>query len=121
MQTSTEHHKRLGVGWVFPGPPAAGPQDAVEFACIPFLASPGGALQPMFEVQADQRRQFTQLADSHPLDARGSSSGPTASTTQPGKPASVPARRRATRTVSRGPPAGWRSVGQIQSAHHPQR
>jgi len=67
--TSTEHHERLSIGWVFPAAPATGPQDAVEFACIPFIESPDGALQPMFEVQADQRRHFAQLADSHGLDA----------------------------------------------------
>ena len=69
VRTSTEHHERLGIGWVFPGAPATGPQDAVELACIPFIEPPGGALQPMFEIQADRRRQFAQLADSHELDA----------------------------------------------------
>src|SRR6266702_4263583 len=59
--TSTEHHERLGVGWVFPGAPA-GSHEAVELACVPFLDGPGGGLQPMFEVQAGQRRQFAQLA-----------------------------------------------------------
>jgi hypothetical protein len=67
--TSTEHHERLGVGWVFSGAPAAGLQEAVELACVPFIEGPGGSLQPMFEVQAGQRQQFAQLADSHGLDA----------------------------------------------------
>jgi hypothetical protein len=67
--TSTEHHQRLGIGWVFPGAPVTGRHDAVEFACVPFVESSGGALQPMFEVQADRRRQSDQLADSHDLDA----------------------------------------------------
>jgi hypothetical protein len=66
--TSTEHHERLGVGWVFPGAPAAGPQEAAEVACIPFIEGPGGTLQPMFEAQDSQRRQFAQLAGSHGLD-----------------------------------------------------
>jgi hypothetical protein len=66
--TSTEHHERLGVGWVFPGAPATGPQEAVELACVPFIELPGGTLRPMFEAQAGQRRQFAQLADSHGLD-----------------------------------------------------
>lgn len=65
--TSTEHHEHLTIGWVFPGPPVTGPQDAVEFACIPVIESAGGTLQPMFENQADQRRQITQLADSYKL------------------------------------------------------
>jgi hypothetical protein len=68
VRTPTEHHGRLGVGWVFPGAPATGRCEAVELACVPFVESPGEALQPMFEVQADQRRQFAQLADSHSLD-----------------------------------------------------
>jgi hypothetical protein len=62
--TSTSEHTRPAIGWIFPGPPAAGPQDAVEIACVPFIESPGGSLQPMFEAQADQRWQFAQLADS---------------------------------------------------------
>lgn len=67
--TSTEHHERLGVGWVFSAAPAAGLQEAVELACVPFIEGPGGSLQPMFEVQAGQRQQFAQLAGSHGLDA----------------------------------------------------
>jgi hypothetical protein len=66
--TSAEEHKRLDIGWVFPGAPATVPQDAVQVACVPFIEGPGGSLQPLFEVQASQRRQFAQLADSHNLD-----------------------------------------------------
>jgi hypothetical protein len=66
--TSTEQHKRLGIGWIFPGTPAAGPREVVELACIPFIASIDGTLQPMYEVQADQRQQFTQLADDRGLN-----------------------------------------------------
>ena len=66
--TSTEHHIRLDIGWGFGGAPATGPQEAVEFACVPLIEGPGGSLLPMFEVQAGQRRQFAQLADSHGLD-----------------------------------------------------
>jgi hypothetical protein len=58
-----------GIGWVFPGVPATAQQDAVEFACVPFIESPGGALRPMFEIQAGQQRQYAQLADNHELDA----------------------------------------------------
>jgi hypothetical protein len=68
VRMSTEHHERPGVGWIFPGSPATGERDAVEVACVPFLESPGGALRPMFEVQAEQRRQFAKLADSHELE-----------------------------------------------------
>src|SRR5215469_566426 len=38
--TSTEHHERLSIGWVFPAAPATGPQDAVELACIPIHRVP---------------------------------------------------------------------------------
>lgn len=62
----TEHHQRLGIGWVFPSAPATGGHAAVEFACVPFIESPAGALLPLFEVGADQRQQF---ADSHGRDA----------------------------------------------------
>ncbi len=66
--TSTEHHIRLDLGWVFGGAPATGPREPVEFACVPFIEGPGGSLVPMFEVQAGQRRQFAQLGDSRGLD-----------------------------------------------------
>src|SRR5215467_7720649 len=56
--TSTEHHQRLDIGWVFADVPTTGQQDATEFACIPFLESPDGQLRPMLEVQADQRGQY---------------------------------------------------------------
>jgi len=60
--TSTERHERIDTGWVFPGTPATESQDAVEVACVPFIETADGSLQPMFEVQADQRLQFSQLA-----------------------------------------------------------
>ena len=66
--TSTEHHIRMDIGWVFGGARATGPQEAVEFACVPLIEGRGGSLVPMFEVQAGQRRQFAQLADSHGVD-----------------------------------------------------
>src|SRR5260370_41397677 len=46
--TSTEHHERLGVGWVFPGAPATRPQQAVELACVSFIELPGRPLRPTF-------------------------------------------------------------------------
>ena len=66
--TSTEHHapgRRLGLSRR--SRRRAAP--AVELACVPFIEGPGGTLQPMFEVQAGQRRQFALLAGSHGLDA----------------------------------------------------
>jgi hypothetical protein len=54
--TSTKQHKHLGIGWVFPDTPATGQCEAAELACIPFIESPDGTLQPMYEVQVDQRQ-----------------------------------------------------------------
>jgi hypothetical protein len=50
--TPTGHHQHPGIGWVFSGGPATGPQEAVDLACVPFIESPGGSLQPLFEAQA---------------------------------------------------------------------
>jgi len=61
MCTSTQRHERIDIGWIFPGPRAAQPQDAIEFACVPLMETNDG-LQPMFEVQADRRLEFGQLA-----------------------------------------------------------
>jgi hypothetical protein len=68
VRAPTEHHQRVGIGWVFPDASSTGQQDATEVACIPFIESPGGRLRPLFEVHAGQQRQFTQLAGNHGLD-----------------------------------------------------
>jgi hypothetical protein len=65
--TPTGRHERIDTGWVFPAPGPAGPQDAVEIACVPLISTAEG-LQPMFEAQADQRQAFGQLAASHGMD-----------------------------------------------------
>ena len=69
VRMSTEQGERLGIGWVFPGTAATGPPDAVEFACVPVIESPGGALQPVFEIPAGQRRRAAQLPDRYEPDA----------------------------------------------------
>lgn len=66
--TSIERHERIDTGWVFPGTPATESQDAVEAACVPFIETADGSLQPVFEAQADQRLQFAPLAESRGLD-----------------------------------------------------
>jgi hypothetical protein len=66
--TFIDGHTRVAIGWVFPGAPAAGPREAVELACVPFIKSPGGSLQPMYRAHASQHRQAAQLTDSHGLD-----------------------------------------------------
>jgi hypothetical protein len=86
--TSTERHERIDTGWVFPGTPATESQDAVEVACVPFIETADGSLQPMFEAQADQRLQFARQAESRGWTTR-SSSGLSANTSRP--PARTPA------------------------------
>ena len=66
--TSTERRERIGTGWVFPGTPATESQDAIELACVPFIETADGSLQPMFEAQADQHLQFARQAESRGLD-----------------------------------------------------
>jgi hypothetical protein len=67
LWTSTEPHQRLGFGWLFPGTPVTELQEAAELACMPLTEACGG-LQLMYEVQAEQRAQFAQLADGCGLD-----------------------------------------------------
>jgi hypothetical protein len=66
--TSTQHHKCLGIGWIFPGTPATGPRQAAELACMPFIELSGALPQFMDEVQAKQCMQFGQLAAGRGLD-----------------------------------------------------
>jgi Bacterial EndoU nuclease len=57
--TSTERHARLACGWIF----ATTAEDAGrEFLCVPLVAMDDGSLRSMFELQADQRAEFEQLA-----------------------------------------------------------
>src|SRR5580693_509683 len=67
LWTSTERHRRVGAGWLFPGPEAAEPQEAVELACVPLIETADGQ-RPMFEVQADERVEFAQASAAHGLD-----------------------------------------------------
>jgi hypothetical protein len=66
--TSTERHPRLETGWIFPGTSAVPPMEAIEFLCVPFIQAADGSLQSMFELLADQRQEFDQLAKSRAVD-----------------------------------------------------
>ena len=67
LWTSSEHHMRLGTGWISPCTPPTALQEAAELACTPFIESPGRLLQLMYEVQAERCAQFAQLAYSRGL------------------------------------------------------
>jgi hypothetical protein len=90
--TSTERHGRIDTGWAFPGTPATESQDAVEFACVPFIEVADRSLQPMFEVQADQRLQFGQQAESHGLGYTLIQRPSATTSRHPDRPARAPAR-----------------------------
>jgi hypothetical protein len=68
--TSTSRHPRVDIGWVFPGSPAAGTDTEHEILCIPTLLADDGTPQHMFEVQANQRQDFEELAASGSFDSR---------------------------------------------------
>jgi len=60
--TCTDQHPRITTGWVFPGEPATATDPALEFICVPLVRAGDGTLQPLFELHADQRREFDELA-----------------------------------------------------------
>ncbi len=105
--TSTIRHPRVDIGWVFPGSPATGTDAAQEILAIPTLIADDGTLQHMFEVQADQRQQFEQLAASGALDSHQVITAlprdyqPAAGTAEPASDAS------AARTGGTSNPGGW--------------
>ena len=67
--TSTARHPRLATGWIFPGTRATTVAPDVEFICIPHIEAEDGTLQNMFELQADLRQEFEQLAADGALDS----------------------------------------------------
>ena len=74
--TSTRRHARVTTGWVFPGRPATATDPAVELICVPLIRADDGTLRPLFEVQADQRRDVDQFAASGIFDRRAVVSAP---------------------------------------------
>jgi hypothetical protein len=67
--TSTDRHPRLATGWIFPGMPATATDPEVEYLCVPHIQTSDGTLHNMFELQADQRQEFEQLAASGAFDS----------------------------------------------------
>lgn len=65
--TSTQRHPRIAAGWIFTAPQDKWPGDT-EILCVPFVQGDDGALQPMFELLADQRQELKELASSGKLD-----------------------------------------------------
>ena len=105
--TSTSHRPRVDIGWVFAGGPAARTDTAHEILCIPTLIAEDGTLQHMFEVQADQRQQFEQLAASGAFDSHQVITAPRRDyrqTAGAGQPASD---SRAPRAEGAGSPGDW--------------
>ena len=70
-RTKTERHERINIGWIFRSPPGAGaePMDNFELLCVPVVDADDGSPKPLFEVLADQRQDFEQLAASGTLDS----------------------------------------------------
>lgn len=67
--TSTARHQRLATGWIFPGTNATAHDPEIELLCVPHIRTGNGTLQNMFELQADQRHEFEQLATDGALDS----------------------------------------------------
>jgi len=42
--------------------------EAIEFLCVPFIQAADGSVQSMFELLADQRQEFDQMAKSRAVD-----------------------------------------------------
>ncbi|HEV2373220.1 MAG TPA: hypothetical protein VGS19_13725 [Streptosporangiaceae bacterium] len=51
---TTERHTRVQIGWFFAAEQSRDAEVA-DLLCVPLIDTGNGALQPMFEVQADQR------------------------------------------------------------------
>lgn len=67
--TSTAWEPRMATGWIFPhiAPTAANPD--IEYICVPHVLTGDGTLQNIFELQAEQRHEFEQLAADNALDS----------------------------------------------------
>jgi hypothetical protein len=66
--TTTRQHARVSIGWIFRGEPVTDAADATELLCVPFAETADRSLLPLFELQADQRQEFEELARSRALD-----------------------------------------------------
>lgn len=66
--TRTERHERINLGWIFAALPGGEPAPGIELLCVPVIDANDGAPKPLFEVLADQRQDFEQLAASGAID-----------------------------------------------------
>ena len=64
--TSTERHARLACGWIFAG---TSKQAGQEILCTPLVATDDGSLRSMFELLADRRVEFDELASGGEVDS----------------------------------------------------
>ena len=67
--TETERHERVNIGWIFRALPGTEPMDHIELLCVPVVEAEDGSPKPLFELQADQRQDFEQLAASGAIDS----------------------------------------------------
>jgi hypothetical protein len=63
--TTTERHAHLACGWIFTGTTKNASSDVL---CVLLLAMDDGTLRSMFELQADERAEFDELARSGEVD-----------------------------------------------------
>lgn len=66
--TRTERRERINLGWIFAALPGGEPMPGIELLCVPVIDSDDGSHKPLFEVLADQRQDFEQLATSGAID-----------------------------------------------------
>jgi hypothetical protein len=65
---ATEKHQRVDIGWIFSDQrDSAATAAPADLLCVPLVDIGGGSLNPMFELLADQRQDFEQLAASGAL------------------------------------------------------
>ena len=56
------------LGWISAALPGGEPIQGVELLCVPVIDAEDGPLKPLFEVLADQRQDFEQLAATSAID-----------------------------------------------------
>ena len=66
--TTTARHERINIGWIFRMLPGIGPTGGIGLLCVPVVDAEDGSQKPLFEMLADQRQDFEQLAASGAID-----------------------------------------------------
>ncbi len=97
--TSSDRHPRFTIGWIFSGLPDIDTDEPVEFICMTYVQADDGSMQSLFELMADQRQEFGQLAGRHPARLPPSrTSGPDDRAPRHAWRPRLPTRSRANRT-----------------------